>query len=170
MSGLTSAATNSRSVAVVLTGLWQVSGKNHTTFNEMIELDIRYLKTVSPWRDVRIMLRTPLVLFAQVAETIVSRKRKGSSASAASPTQDRKSTAHPAGLEGWFGQPPPLYCGPLPGRGLGAAWSNARRPTQQSERGAAILPGPDVASSAVRAPPSSAARRDPRECRVIARS
>src|SRR5687768_2940456 len=25
-----------------LTGLWQVSGKNRTTFNEMISLDIRY--------------------------------------------------------------------------------------------------------------------------------
>src|SRR5437660_6537293 len=25
-----------------LTGLWQVSGKNHTTFNQMIQLDIQY--------------------------------------------------------------------------------------------------------------------------------
>jgi lipopolysaccharide/colanic/teichoic acid biosynthesis glycosyltransferase len=29
-----------------MTGLWQVSGKNTTTFEEMIRLDIRYAQTV----------------------------------------------------------------------------------------------------------------------------
>src|ERR1019366_9038495 len=34
-----------------LTGLWQVSGKNRTTFNEMIRLDIKYSERVSLWRS-----------------------------------------------------------------------------------------------------------------------
>jgi exopolysaccharide production protein ExoY len=56
-----------------LTGLWQVSGKNHTTFNEMIELDLRYLKTSCLWLDVCIVLLTPVVLMGQVLETILDR-------------------------------------------------------------------------------------------------
>ena len=57
-----------------LTGLWQVSGKNKTTFNEMIALDIRYLETLSFWRDVSILLRTPVAVLEQVAETVQKRK------------------------------------------------------------------------------------------------
>src|SRR5262249_30270381 len=34
-----------------LTGLWQVSGKNRTTFTEMIELDIQYIRKQSLWLD-----------------------------------------------------------------------------------------------------------------------
>lgn len=51
-----------------LTGLWQVSGKNRTTFNEMIELDIRYAREWSLWMDVRIITLTVPVLLAQVKE------------------------------------------------------------------------------------------------------
>src|SRR5882724_1345162 len=39
-----------------LTGLWQVSGKNRTTFEQMIRFDIQYTKTVSAWLDVKIIL------------------------------------------------------------------------------------------------------------------
>jgi exopolysaccharide production protein ExoY len=49
-----------------LTGLWQVSGKNQTTFNEMIRLDIRYGKTQSPWLDFKIIVKTLPALFEQV--------------------------------------------------------------------------------------------------------
>jgi lipopolysaccharide/colanic/teichoic acid biosynthesis glycosyltransferase len=52
-----------------LTGLWQVSGKNHTTFEEMIRLDIQYSRTLSPWSDIGIMLRTLPVLVVQTQET-----------------------------------------------------------------------------------------------------
>jgi exopolysaccharide production protein ExoY len=52
-----------------LTGLWQVSGKNHTTFDEMICLDIQYSRNLSPWSDIGIMLRTLPVLVAQTRET-----------------------------------------------------------------------------------------------------
>jgi exopolysaccharide production protein ExoY len=41
-----------------LTGLWQVSGKNRMTFNEMIECDLQYVRTQSLWLDLKIMLKT----------------------------------------------------------------------------------------------------------------
>lgn len=41
-----------------LTGLWQVNGKNRTTFREMISLDIRYSRALMPWQDLSILLRT----------------------------------------------------------------------------------------------------------------
>jgi exopolysaccharide production protein ExoY len=52
-----------------LTGLWQVSGKNHTTFDEMIRLDIKYARNPGLWSDVGIMLRTIPVLVVQAQET-----------------------------------------------------------------------------------------------------
>lgn len=46
-----------------ITGLWQVSGKNHTTFNTMIQLDVQYVHRRSLWLDLAILLRTlPAVL------------------------------------------------------------------------------------------------------------
>jgi exopolysaccharide production protein ExoY len=51
-----------------LTGLWQVSGKNKTTFNEMISLDIRYANEWSLWLDLKIMILTFPVLFGQIRE------------------------------------------------------------------------------------------------------
>jgi len=41
-----------------ITGLWQVSGKNTIPFEEMVELDIHYLKNWSLWLDINIILRT----------------------------------------------------------------------------------------------------------------
>jgi exopolysaccharide production protein ExoY len=51
-----------------LTGLWQVSGKNRTTYDEMVRLDIEYSQTLSPFNDLRIVLRTFPVLVGQVME------------------------------------------------------------------------------------------------------
>lgn len=48
-----------------LTGCWQVSGKNRTTFNEMSLMDIGYAKSPSIITDLRIMMRTPSVLLTQ---------------------------------------------------------------------------------------------------------
>jgi lipopolysaccharide/colanic/teichoic acid biosynthesis glycosyltransferase len=46
-----------------LSGLWQVSGKTKTTFNEMMRLDINYIKKRSFWLDVLIILKTfPTIL------------------------------------------------------------------------------------------------------------
>jgi lipopolysaccharide/colanic/teichoic acid biosynthesis glycosyltransferase len=50
-------------VAPGLTGLWQVSGKNMTTFNEMIKLDIEYGKRRSLWLDLTIISKTIPALF-----------------------------------------------------------------------------------------------------------
>jgi lipopolysaccharide/colanic/teichoic acid biosynthesis glycosyltransferase len=64
-----------RSVSVPgLTGLWQVSGKNKTTFSEMIRLDIQYASDKSLWLDLKIMLLTGPALLQQVLETRMNRK------------------------------------------------------------------------------------------------
>lgn len=55
-----------------LTGLWQVSGKNTTTFEEMIRLDIRYGRELSPTQDLSILARTLGVVCRQVLETVKS--------------------------------------------------------------------------------------------------
>ncbi|HEY1793789.1 MAG TPA: sugar transferase [Opitutaceae bacterium] len=52
-----------------LTGLWQVSGKNRTTFDEMIRLDIEYSKNLSLWLDLKIIFMTVPALTAQVGDT-----------------------------------------------------------------------------------------------------
>jgi exopolysaccharide production protein ExoY len=52
-----------------LTGLWQVSGKNRTTFDEMIRLDIHYAKNRSLGLDVKIILQTLPALWVQVSDT-----------------------------------------------------------------------------------------------------
>jgi len=42
-----------------ITGLWQVSGRSRTTFDEMVRLDLRYARTRSLWNDIKILLATP---------------------------------------------------------------------------------------------------------------
>jgi lipopolysaccharide/colanic/teichoic acid biosynthesis glycosyltransferase len=42
-----------------VTGLWQVSGRSRTTFDEMVRLDLRYAKGWSLWLDLRILAQTP---------------------------------------------------------------------------------------------------------------
>jgi exopolysaccharide production protein ExoY len=51
-----------------MTGLWQVSGKNRTTFKEMIDCDIQYVRMQSPWLDFKIMLKTIPALMIEVRE------------------------------------------------------------------------------------------------------
>ncbi len=51
-----------------LTGLWQVSGKNHTSFEEMVKLDITYSIKQSLWLDLKIILKTPTVIATQFLE------------------------------------------------------------------------------------------------------
>ena len=57
-----------------LTGLWQVCGKNKTTFNEMINLDIAYARNKSLRLDLKIILKTIPALIAQVRETRSNRR------------------------------------------------------------------------------------------------
>jgi lipopolysaccharide/colanic/teichoic acid biosynthesis glycosyltransferase len=42
-----------------ITGLWQVTGRSRTTFDEMVRLDLRYARRVSVWNDIKILLATP---------------------------------------------------------------------------------------------------------------
>jgi exopolysaccharide biosynthesis polyprenyl glycosylphosphotransferase len=42
-----------------ITGLWQVTGRSRTTFDEMVRLDLQYAKSWSLWLDLKILLRTP---------------------------------------------------------------------------------------------------------------
>jgi exopolysaccharide production protein ExoY len=48
-----------------LTGLWQVSGKNKTTFEEMIDLDIFYARNKSLLLDLKIILKTIPAIISQ---------------------------------------------------------------------------------------------------------
>jgi lipopolysaccharide/colanic/teichoic acid biosynthesis glycosyltransferase len=41
-----------------LTGLWQISGKNKTTFEQMMDLDLKYVREKSLWMDLKIIAGT----------------------------------------------------------------------------------------------------------------
>ena len=45
-----------------LTGLWQVSGRNELTYEDMVRFDIEYAERRSLWLDLRILARTALVV------------------------------------------------------------------------------------------------------------
>jgi exopolysaccharide production protein ExoY len=76
-----------------LTGLWQVSGKNKTTFVEMVVLDIMYAKNKTLWWDLKIILMTVPALVIQMLETRQS--RKASSRRVRPKTSYSNSTAQP---------------------------------------------------------------------------
>ena len=56
-----------------LTGLWQVSGKNQTTFNEMMQLDIQYTRNKTLWLDLAIIAKTIPAILGQI---LVARRKK----------------------------------------------------------------------------------------------
>ncbi|MFV1976552.1 MAG: sugar transferase [Candidatus Scalindua sp.] len=45
-----------------ITGIWQVHGRSSTTFDEMVRMDIRYVREWSLWLDIKILLKTPWVV------------------------------------------------------------------------------------------------------------
>lgn len=45
-----------------ITGLWQVTGRSVTTFDEMVRIDIKYIREWSLWLDIKIIFKTPLVM------------------------------------------------------------------------------------------------------------
>jgi lipopolysaccharide/colanic/teichoic acid biosynthesis glycosyltransferase len=47
-----------------ITGLWQVTGRSRTTFDEMVRLDLRYARNHSVWTDLKLLLATPLVVIS----------------------------------------------------------------------------------------------------------
>ncbi len=44
------------------TGLWQVSGRNHVGFEEMVRLDIKYIRTIGLINDMKIIFKTIIVM------------------------------------------------------------------------------------------------------------
>ncbi|TKB91080.1 MAG: sugar transferase [Nitrospira sp.] len=46
-----------------ITGLWQVTGRSRTTFDEMVRLDLRYARGRSVLTDIKILLATPAAVF-----------------------------------------------------------------------------------------------------------
>lgn len=56
-----------------LTGLWQVSGKNRLSFEQMMDLDLRYIREKTLWLDLCILFRTPLAIAIQAWDVKVKR-------------------------------------------------------------------------------------------------
>jgi lipopolysaccharide/colanic/teichoic acid biosynthesis glycosyltransferase len=57
-----------------LTGLWQVKGKNRTTFERMMELDITYVETKSLFLDLKIIAFTLPAILLQVWDLQAGRR------------------------------------------------------------------------------------------------
>lgn len=74
------------SVLPGLTGLWQVSGKNRLTFEQMIRLDITYQNRMSPWLDLWIILLTIPTVLGLVLDAV--HRKLGSVGSTATVTTD----------------------------------------------------------------------------------
>jgi lipopolysaccharide/colanic/teichoic acid biosynthesis glycosyltransferase len=51
-----------------LTGLWQVSGKNRTTFKEMMRFDIRYSRRMTFWMELQILFGTFPAIWQQIRD------------------------------------------------------------------------------------------------------
>ncbi len=48
-----------------LTGLWQVSGRNDVSYDERVKLDLYYIENWSLWLDIKIILRTVVIVLAR---------------------------------------------------------------------------------------------------------
>ena len=56
------------SVTPGVTGLWQISGRSDTTYEERVQLDAKYANTQTVWLDLKILFLTiPAVLFSKGA-------------------------------------------------------------------------------------------------------
>jgi exopolysaccharide biosynthesis polyprenyl glycosylphosphotransferase len=47
-----------------ITGAWQVEGRSRTTFDEMVRMDLRYIRNQSLWLDIKILLKTPFAMIS----------------------------------------------------------------------------------------------------------
>ncbi|ROY39488.1 sugar transferase [Enterococcus casseliflavus] len=45
------------------TGLWQISGRNNIGFQEMVELDLKYIEDISLLQDLKIIISTFIIIF-----------------------------------------------------------------------------------------------------------
>jgi len=47
-----------------ITGDWQVHGRSRTTFDEMVRMDLRYIRNQSLWLDLKLLMKTPFVMIS----------------------------------------------------------------------------------------------------------
>jgi lipopolysaccharide/colanic/teichoic acid biosynthesis glycosyltransferase len=45
-----------------ITGKWQIHGRSRTTFDDMVRMDLQYIRERSIWGDILILLRTPFAV------------------------------------------------------------------------------------------------------------
>ena len=45
-----------------ITGLWQIEGRSRTTFDDMVRMDLQYIRERSLWIDLKILLKTPFAI------------------------------------------------------------------------------------------------------------
>ena len=79
-----------------LTGLWQVSGKNRTTFEEMVHLDIEYVRRRTIWLDLKIILRTVPALLQQLGDIRRARRTAAPADATARAIQAKAAARWPA--------------------------------------------------------------------------
>jgi lipopolysaccharide/colanic/teichoic acid biosynthesis glycosyltransferase len=46
-----------------ITGIWQLEGRHSTTFDERLRYDIEYIRSMSLWLDIKLIVRTVAVVF-----------------------------------------------------------------------------------------------------------
>jgi len=47
-----------------ITGEWQVYGRSRTTFDEMVRMDLHYIRNQSLWFDLKILFKTPFAVLS----------------------------------------------------------------------------------------------------------
>ena len=52
-----------------ITGLWQVEGRSRTSFDDMVRLDLRYIRNCSPLLDLKILIKTAMVVLKRDGAT-----------------------------------------------------------------------------------------------------
>jgi len=50
-----------------ITGLWQIRGRSRVRFDDMVRLDLQYIRSWSLWLDIQILWQTPRALFSDDA-------------------------------------------------------------------------------------------------------
>jgi lipopolysaccharide/colanic/teichoic acid biosynthesis glycosyltransferase len=45
-----------------ITGKWQIQGRSRTTFDDMVRMDLQYIRERSIWTDLSILLKTPFAV------------------------------------------------------------------------------------------------------------
>jgi lipopolysaccharide/colanic/teichoic acid biosynthesis glycosyltransferase len=76
-----------------LTGLWQVSDKDNTTFEEMIDFDLKYVRSQSLGMDIAILLKTLPAVISQTYQ--VRRKKREAMRAGSSVTQSSEQPSFP---------------------------------------------------------------------------